>query len=64
MSLNYRETDDECPGCGSTHADRKRERPTETYLGLSECTYCGTEKCYLCDMGDDVECPSCDEAGP
>lgn len=59
MSLNYRETDDECPGCGATSADRKSNKPNEPQ-GLSECPHCGTEKCTMCDMGDDVECGNCD----
>lgn len=59
MSLNYRETDDECPGCGATSADRKHNKPNEPQ-GLSECPHCGTEKCTMCDMGDDVECGNCD----
>ena len=61
MSINYRETDDECPGCGATYGDRQRNRPDDPQ-GLSECGYCGTEKCCMCDMGDDVECISCEAA--
>lgn len=58
MMTNYRETDDECPGCGATDGDRKRNQPTRPQ-GLSECPHCGAEKCCMCDMGDDVECGSC-----
>ena len=58
MSLNYRETDDECPSCGATDVDRKRNKPDEPQ-GLSECPQCGAEKCCMCDMGDDVECGNC-----
>ena len=59
MSLNYRDTDDECPSCGASAGDRKRNKPDEPQ-GLSECPHCGGEKCCMCDMGDDVECGSCD----
>lgn len=55
--MNYRNTYDECPSCDSTYKDRNDTG--NTYTGLSECPYCGTEKCCICDMGDDVECPSC-----
>lgn len=57
--MNYRETDDECHGCGATAGDRRHNRP-ESQQGLSECPQCGGVKCCLCDMGDDVECVSCD----
>jgi len=60
VQLNYRKTEDECPSCGATHTDRFRNKPTEP-LGLSECPHCGAEKCCMCDMGDDVDCPSCDD---
>lgn len=59
MSLNYRETDDECPGCGATARGRRDNKPNSPQ-GLSECPQCGAEKCCMCDMGDDVECASCD----
>jgi len=58
MSLNYRETTDECPSCGATAADR-RDNKSGGPQGLWECQRCGEEKCCMCDMGDDVECPSC-----
>ena len=58
--MNYRETHETCEGCGATHEDRKTNKPTETYLGLSECPHCGADKCTMCDMGDDVECGNCD----
>ncbi len=60
MSTNYRESDDECPSCGATPADRKANKPNAPQ-GLSECPHCGSLKCSMCDMGDDVECVSCDE---
>ncbi len=63
MAQNYRETDDECPGCGATAAERQRNKPGAPQ-GLSECPHCGTEKCCMCDMGDDVECISCDGSDP
>lgn len=53
-----KETDEACPSCGATAKDRmanKQESPQD----LSECPYCGNYKCCMCDMGDDVECPSC-----
>lgn len=56
--MNYRNTDEDCPGCGSTAAERKAAG--HTYSGLSVCPHCESEKCAMCDMGDDVECGSCD----
>jgi transcription elongation factor Elf1 len=38
----------ECPSCGN-----------ETPQQLKACPQCGSLKCENCDMGDDVECPSC-----
>ena len=57
--MNYRETDDNCEGCGSWASDRKRSKPEEPQ-GLSECPHCNRLKCCMCDMGDDVECCGCD----
>ena len=57
--MNYIETNRECPGCGATADDRKKNRPDD-HQGLSECPHCGSRKCCMCDMGDDVECLSCD----
>jgi hypothetical protein len=37
-----------CQGCGNVEPER-----------LSQCPYCGGQKCNQCDMGDDVECGSC-----
>lgn len=37
-----------CPACGN---------PKPKYL--KECPRCASTKCDRCDMGDDVECPSC-----
>ncbi len=59
MSLNYRETDGDCQGCGATCTDRQYNKP-DALQGISECPHCGAEKCCMCDMGDDVECISCD----
>jgi hypothetical protein len=39
---------EDCGGCGRADPDK-----------VSECPNCGGEKCESCDMGDDVECPSC-----
>ncbi len=38
----------ECDGCGN---------PEPEYL--KNCPRCGGVKCDACDMGDDVECPTC-----
>ena len=57
--MNYRETEDECQGCGATAKDRKENKP-DAPQGLEDCPFCGHTKCCMCDMGDDVECPSCD----
>lgn len=57
--MNYRETDDECPSCGASARDRKQNKPNEPQ-GLETCPFCRSEKCCMCDMGDDVECGSCD----
>lgn len=59
MSIGYRETGDECPACGATARDRKTNKPTEPQ-GLSICPHCNSEKCCMCDMGDDVSCMSCE----
>lgn len=63
MSHNYRESDEECQGCGSSFEDRQKRRDEnpedDIPTGLSECIYCGTDKCCMCDMGDDVNCGSC-----
>lgn len=56
--MNYRETNHTCPGCGATAKDRARNKPGEPQ-GLETCPHCDTEKCCMCDMGDDVECISC-----
>lgn len=56
--MNYQESDDECPGCGATAGDRKRNQPDRPQ-GLETCPHCNTLKCCMCDMGDDVECISC-----
>lgn len=58
--MNYIETDANCPSCGSTIEDRRSSERTNKRLGLSECPHCNSQKCGMCDMGDDVECPSCD----
>lgn len=40
----------ECEACGNPEPSN-----------LKDCPYCGSSKCEVCDMGDDVECPACDE---
>lgn len=47
----------ECPGCGSGERERSEHGG---YSGFRTCPYCGAEKCCMCDMGDYVECISCD----
>ena len=60
MSYRYHESTMDCEGCGSTAEDRKKNRPNDRQ-GTSICPHCGTEKCCMCDMGDDVECGNCTE---
>ena len=60
MKHNYRETTEDCQGCGATAGDRKRNQPTEPQ-GLSNCSICATDKCSMCDMGDDVTCGNCED---
>lgn len=59
--------DDNCPACGSSLANRESyakrnadpgDDPIST--GFTDCPHCGSKKCCMCDMGDDVECLSCD----
>lgn len=59
---NYLGHDGECQSCGSTLADRDAfgQRNAGALRTLSECKFCGATKCCMCDMGDDVECGSCD----
>lgn len=40
----------ECNACGNPEPNT-----------LKECPYCGSSKCDACDMGDDVECPACED---
>lgn len=56
----------ECPGCGSTPKDRAdylaRNNDADHDADddkLRSCPHCGSLKCCMCDMGDDVECVSC-----
>lgn len=55
--------DDNCPGCGSSPRDRARLRADNGEANSDDafknCPRCGSEKCCVCDMGDDVECVSC-----
>lgn len=50
----------DCPSCGATPGDRRSNMPGG-YLGLHTCNRCTAGKCCMCDMGDDVECLSCDD---
>ncbi len=59
--MNYRETDEGCPGCSASALDRRQNKPNEPQ-GLRTCPWCGSEKCCMCDMGDDVDCASCSDA--
>lgn len=61
--MNYRETDDECPSCGATVAERRLNYPNGPH-GLEMCPHCNAGKCCICDMGDDVKCISCDDGCP
>lgn len=45
-----------CPSCGCPPGDRSRG---SDYRELRTCPHCEGQKCAMCDMGDDVECPSC-----
>lgn len=47
-----------CDGCGSTADERSIHNPEG--FGLTICPSCKATKCIMCDMGDDVECASCD----
>lgn len=59
MSTNYQESDAECESCGATAGDRQHNKPDEPQ-GLSLCPHCGSTKCCMCDMGDDVGCGNCE----
>lgn len=61
--------DDDCPGCGSSLADRekraeqsKREYGEALSTALINCPHCHSLKCCMCDMGDDTNCISCEES--
>lgn len=41
-----------CDACGADNPEQ-----------ITLCPRCGTAKCRVCDMGDDVECPACETAG-
>lgn len=61
------EDDDNCPACGSSLGDRenyrKQNKDDAIPLGLKNCPHCGSAKCCMCDMGDDVSCLSCEGGG-
>lgn len=50
--------DQDCPGCGCKQKTNRRKDDNT----LRECQRCGALKCECCDMGDDVECISCEGA--
>lgn len=54
----------ECPCCGSSLADREgyraRNNDSDIPVDLKRCPHCGSEKCCMCDMGDDVPCLGCE----
>jgi hypothetical protein len=56
--MHYRETTDTFPACGAAARDRAQNKP-RSQQGLETCPYCNSEKCCMCDMGDDVECAAC-----
>lgn len=49
----------ECTGCGASEEDRKVNKPDES-TELRKCPLCGSSKCSICDMGDDVPCVDCE----
>jgi hypothetical protein len=53
--------DEVCGGCGSTLADRQFNQPDAPQMILP-CPHCGSDKCCMCDLGDDVECGNCRDA--
>lgn len=59
---------EECAGCGSSQKDREdyrgRYNDPAIPVDLKKCPHCGAQKCCMCDMGDDVECMSCDNGCP
>lgn len=59
MSVNP--NDGVCGGCGSTLADREKfaAGADDVPLSIGACPYCNTDKCCMCDMGDDVNCGNC-----
>ena len=48
---------EECFGCGSSFVERNKHSHGLSYKKI--CPHCGSEKCCMCDMGDDVECGNC-----
>ncbi|EFT9136892.1 hypothetical protein RYT42_003346 [Salmonella enterica] len=43
------EENQECPTCGNENPEY-----------LKECPWCGSQKCDLCDMGDNTACMNCE----
>ena len=48
-----------CHSCGATSLDRKTNKPNDDQ-GITNCQFCNADKCCMCDMGDDVQCLSCE----
>ena len=46
---------EKCPTCGAT------DEHSNYWHMTTKCLYCGSEKCSMCDLGDDVECVNCPE---
>jgi hypothetical protein len=55
--------DEECTTCGSSLADRVRYAKGDASIPLNfkDCPHCGSPKCCMCDMGDDVSCMNCED---
>lgn len=55
---------DNCTACGSTPEDREKYRKGSADESipahLLSCPHCGSTKCCMCDMGDDVRCMNCE----
>ena len=68
--MTDRMDDETCPGCGSSHTDRKNRCDQLAMLFpdegayepfLMKCRFCGGDKCVVCDLGSNVQCLLCDD---